>query len=108
MIDHFSGWPDAKFLQIPTTKKVIDFLRQFCAQYGVPIKIRTDPGTLYVSEVFTQFCRQSGIEDITSPIRDYRGNGKIERLIRTVNERLRANKQIILSKDKTGLSEIFY
>ena len=36
------------------------------------------------------------------------GNGKIERLIRTINERLRANKQIILTKDKSGRSEIKY
>ena len=70
--------------------------------------MRTDPGTVFVSEAFTMFCRQFGIEHITCPIRDHRGNGKIERLIRTINERLRANKQIILSKDKTGLSEILY
>ena len=63
---------------------------------------------MFVSEAFTQFCRQFGIEHITCPIRDHRGNGKIERLIRTIIERLRANKQIILSKDKTGLSEILY
>ena len=107
-IDQFSGWPDAKFLHSPTTKKVIEFLKQYCAQYGVPKKIRTDPGTAFVSEAFTMFCRQFGIEHITCPIRDHRGNGKIERLIRTINERLRANKQIILSKNKTGLSEILY
>ena len=41
-------------------------------------------------------------------MRDHRGNGKIERLIRTINERLRANKQIKLTKDKSGLSEILY
>ena len=32
----------------------------------------------------------------------------MEHLIRTYNERLRANKQTILSKDKTGLSELLY
>ena len=63
---------------------------------------------MFASEAFTQFCRQFGIEAITCPIRDHRGNGKIERLIRTINERLPADKQIILSKDKTGLSEILY
>ena len=39
---------------------------------------------------------------------DHKGNGKIERLIRTINERLRTNKQIIHTKDKSGLSEILY
>ena len=102
-VDHFSGWPDAKFLHSPTTKIVIEFFKQYCAQYGVPKKIRTGPDT-----VIKQFCKQFGIEQIMCPIRDHRGNGKIERLIRTINERLRANKQVILTKVKTGLSEILY
>ena len=107
-IDHFSGWPDAKFLRCPTTKKVIEFLKQFIAFYGVPKKIRTDPGTVFTSEQFARFCTQFGIEHITCPVRDHRGNGKIERLIRTINERLRTNKQIIVTKDQSGLSEILY
>ena len=87
---------------------VIEFLKQYCAQYGVPKKIRTDPGTVFVSEAFFQFCKQFVMEHITCPIRDHTGNGKIERLIRTINERLRPNRQVILSKDKSGLSEILY
>ena len=61
-----------------------------------------DPGTEFVSEAFTQFCEQFGIEHITCPIRDHRGNGKNEQLIRTINERLRINKQIISSMDESG------
>ena len=41
-------------------------------------------------------------------MRDHRGEGKIERLIRMINERLRTNKQIIVTKDQSGLSEILY
>ena len=41
-------------------------------------------------------------------IRDHRVNGKIERLVQTINERLRTNEPFILSKDKYGLSEILY
>ena len=107
-IDHFSWWPDAKFLRCPTTKKVIEFLKHYIAQFGVPKKIRTDPGTVFVSEEFARFCRQFGIEHIICPVRDHRGNGKIELLIRTINERLRTNKQIIVTKDQSGLSEILY
>ena len=55
-----------------------------------------------------QFCKQFGIEQQTCPVRDHRGNRKIERLFRTINERLTANKQIVLTKDKSGLSEIVY
>ena len=41
-------------------------------------------------------------------MRDHRGNGKIERLIRTINERLRTNQNIVVKKDNSGLSEILY
>ena len=107
-IDHFSAWSDAKFLRCPTTKKGIEFLKQYIALYGVPKKIRTNPGTVFTSEQFARFCTQFGIEHITCSVRDHRGNGKIERLIRTINERLRTNKQIIVTKDQSGLSEILY
>ena len=39
---------------------------------------------------------------------DNEGNGKVERLIRTINERLRTNKSIKLEKDHSGLSELLY
>ena len=107
-VDRFSGWPDAKFLHSPTTRKVIEFLKQYIAQYGVPKKIRTDPGTVFVSEAFEQFCENFGINHVICPIRDHRGIGKIERLIRTINDRLRTNKQIGLIKEKSGLSKILY
>ena len=38
-----------------TTKKVIEFLKHYIAQFGVPKKIRTDPGTVFVSEEFAGF-----------------------------------------------------
>ena len=60
-IDHFSSWPDARFLHRPTTKKVIEFLKQYVAQNGVPRNYKTDPGTLFVSEVFAYICRHFGI-----------------------------------------------
>ena len=107
-IDHFSGWPDAKCLHKPTTKKVLEFLKQYMAQYGVPKKLRTDPGIAFMSEAFKKFCNQFCIEHITQLVRDHKGNAKIERLIRTINERLRAKKQIKLTKDQSGLSEILY
>ena len=106
-IDHFSGWSDAKFSRCPTTKK-IEFSKQYIAQFGIPKEIRTHPGTVFVGEEFARFCRQFGIEHVTCPMCDHRGNDKIERLIRTIIERLRTNKQIKVTKDQSGLSEILY
>ena len=48
------------------------------------------------------------LKHITYPVRDHRGNGKTQRLSRTINERLGTNKNIILKKDQSGSSEILY
>ena len=63
---------------------------------------------MFVSEAFTQFCEQFGINHITCPVRDHRGNEKMERLIEMIHERLRTNQQTILSKNESGLSENLY
>ena len=42
------------------------------------------------------------------PIRDHCGNGKVERRNRTVNERLRTNRKIIVQRDTTGFSNILF
>ena len=107
-VDSKSGWPDAKFLSAPTTSNVIEFLTNCIVNNGIPRRIRTDPGTAFKSKKFQSFCRKYFIEHIICPIYDHRGNGKVERLIRTINERLRTNKTIVLDKENTGLSEQLY
>ena len=107
-IDHFSGWPEAKFLSKPTTDNVIEFLRNYISRHGIPKIIRTDPATIFRSRKFKEFCNKWLIKHIECPISDHRGNGKIERLIRTINERLRTNKEIVVKRDKSGLSEILF
>ena len=107
-IDNFSGWPDVKLLREPKTSHVLDFLRNYIALHGIPASIRTDPGTVFQSRRFKAFCANRFIRHITCPVSDHRGNGKVERLIRTINERLRLNKQVLLTRESSGLSEILY
>ena len=107
-VDSKSGWPDAKFLRAPTRTKVIEFLTKYIADNGIPRQIRTDPGTVFKSAKFQEFCHKYFIKHVICPVHDHRGNGKVERLIRTINERLRANQRIVLDKDSTGLSEMLY
>ena len=107
-VDSKTGWQDAKFLRAPTTRKVIEFLQKYIADNGIPKQIRKDPGTAFNSHKFKEFCENFFIKHVKCPVNDHKGNGKVERLIRTINERLRANKNIILEKNNTGLSEMLY
>ena len=69
---------------------------------------RTDPANIFRSKRFKEFCRKKDIENIECPINDHKGNGKIERLIRTINERLRINKEVVIKRDKSDFSEILF
>ena len=76
------------------------------ARHVIPQIMRTDPATIFKSKRFKEFCKRRLIQHVECPIKDHSGNGKLERLIRTINERLRTNKQIVLKRDNSGLSEI--
>ena len=96
------------FFRAPTTRKVIEFLQKYIADNGILKQIRTDPGTAFTSNEFRKSSEKYFIKHVKCPLNDHKGNGNVEQLIRTINERLRANKNIILEKDNTGLSELLY
>ena len=98
-IDHTTNWPDAQFMRRPTTDKGTDFLNKYIAEFGIPKRIRTDAATIF---------RIKNLNNIKCPVHDHRGNGKIERLIRTLNERLSADKTIFPNKGTTGLSSLLF
>ena len=54
------------------------------------------------------FGEQFNIEQIICPLQWHSENGKIECRFRTIDERLRTNKQIFLIHDKSGMSGSFY
>ena len=95
-IDSKTGWQDAKFLRAPTTRKVIGFLQRYIADNGIPKQIRTDSSTAFTSNEFRKFCEKYIIKHC--PVHDHKGNRKVGRLIRTINERIRANRYIIIEK----------
>ena len=98
----------SKNLPKSTTAVVIENLKSYIAKHGIPKTIQTDTATTFRSKRFEEFCGKRLIQHIECPIRHHRGNGKIERLIRTINERLRTNNKIIVSKDSSGISEILF
>ena len=88
----------------PHLDKVLEFLKKYIARHGIPQTKKTDLPTSFCSNKFAEFCTKRCIKHIECLIRDTEGNGKIERLIRTENKILRANKENLISKDNTELS----
>ena len=94
------------FVRRPTAETVINFLNVHIPQFGVPKRIRPDPEPKFRSEAFKHLCNEYFIKHIECPIRDHRGNRKIERLIRTLKERLSADKSIITARGNAGLARL--
>ena len=107
--DHYSSWPSAIFLRNTSTEGVLQFLKRYIADNGIPNTIRTDRGTSFTGQKFKTFCLNNLIEHKECPRADHKGNGKVERLIRTINERLKAEPSIIRErKNKAGLDELIH
>ena len=107
-IDHKTNSPSAKFTSRPSAEKVFTFLNEYIAQYGIPKRIRTDPATIFRGETFKQFRKKFFIKHIECPIRDHRGNEKIERLIRTMNERTLAEQFNINQKGNAEITSFLF
>ena len=54
-LDNKSSYPDAKFLYELTSTEVLEYLRNNRALFGVPRRVRTDPGSWFRSESLYQF-----------------------------------------------------
>ena len=55
---------------------------------------------------FSEFRKELGIRHVVCPVYDHRGNGKVERLVRTINERLRANPEVLTEKQNKSFYEL--
>ena len=107
-VNHFSGLPEAKLSGKLTTERVIEFLKNYIARHGISRAKITDPVNIFGSKRNKKFCLKRLLKLIECSVRDHRGNGKIERLMRTINERLPTNEQIVMRRDNSGLLEILF
>ena len=103
-IAQFSAYPTLKLVKNIAMKEVADFLRKYISDNGTPQKLRTDQSTVFMGNEFRQFRKELGMRHVVCPIYDHRGNGKVERLVRTINERLRANSEVLTEKQ----NKLFY
>ena len=87
-VDPFSKFPSAQITSSTSAKSIINFLTKYIALHGIPRTIRTDQGSGFISKETRKFCQEQNINVIFSPVGDHRVTGLVERLIRTIKERL--------------------
>lgn len=60
-------------------------VEKICAVYGSPLRLLSDRGPSFESEIFQQMCKMLGVEKIRTTSSEPRTNGLIERYHRTMN-----------------------
>ena len=96
------------FLHQPTNYKVFSLYKRIYFFFGVPKRIRTDPGSPSSSKSSSQFCRERFFDHIEYAIDGHQEKRKIERCSHFLTERLRGNKGIVHKRYNTGLPETFF
>ena len=91
MTDHFTCWCDAIPLpdgRAATVTRALD--ERVFAYFGIPVRINSDQGKQFQSELFQTCCNLWGCEKTeTTPYRP-QGNSVVERLNRMLGNSLRA------------------
>lgn len=91
MIDRFSCWPEAIPLRDMTAETVAEaFYAHWIARFGPPIKIITDQGRQFESQLYQALAAVMGIEKARSSPYHPQTNGKLERWHRTLKAALKA------------------
>ena len=98
-VDRFSKFPSAQITSSKSAKSIINFLSKYIALHGIPRTIKTDQGSGFISKKVGTFCYEHNIKVIFSPVGDHRATGLVERLIRTIKERL-----LVMAQERPKLS----
>ena len=83
-IDHFTKYAVARPVPNATANQVIRFLQQYHSTCGPFEQLLSDPGTQFTSTEFQEYVQQTGFTHDSSGIRHFKGNGCVERLVRTI------------------------
>lgn len=89
VIDLYSRFPEVFVLKRGSSEEIISCLRTLFARYGFCKYLKSDNGSVFVSEEFKQFLSICGVKHLLSPLYYPQGNGCIERFHSTLKSRLK-------------------
>jgi len=64
-------------------------MKEIFTRLGYPKKLKTDNGRQHVSAEFKEYCKQCGIDQVTSPPYWPQANGEVENMNRSLVKRLK-------------------
>ncbi|XP_055924624.1 protein NYNRIN-like [Argiope bruennichi] len=91
MIDRFTRWPEAVPIPDMTAQTVAqNFFKHWIARFGCPVRITTDQGRQFESDLFRALSQLLGIKRIRSSPYHPQANGLIEEFHRPLKAALKA------------------
>ena len=78
IVDYYSRFLEIAVLKTVTSEKIISVLNSIFSRFGYPCMLKTDNGSVFVSQKFKNYLNCNGIEHVTSPPLWPQANGAIE------------------------------
>lgn len=117
-IDRSTLWTEAiPILDISAENVARVFYRNWVARYGVPLRITSDRGPQFRSQLFNELCKLLGTDHISTTSYHPQANGKVERFHRTLKNSLKCQNKTwteslpsillglkVAPKDESGIS----
>uniref|UniRef100_A0A915DR15 RNA-directed DNA polymerase n=1 Tax=Ditylenchus dipsaci TaxID=166011 RepID=A0A915DR15_9BILA len=88
VVDSYSKYPEVFPMQSTSADAVISKLKSLFVRHGLPETLVSDNGTQFSSNVFRQFCKSNGVEQLFSPAYHPQSNGQAERFVATFKNAL--------------------
>lgn len=92
VVDAHSKWIDVYPTNTATSQVTIEKLRQCFSTHGLPQMLVSDNGTCFKSQEFELFCKQNGIQHVTSAPFHPASNGLGERAVQILKQGLKKVK----------------
>jgi transposase InsO family protein len=89
-IDSFTRWPEA--IPVPNKKAttIIRFMKEYdFARHGIPNYLLSDEGSEFLNQLVAEVCELYGVTKVYSAAYHSRGHEMVERLNRTIEDRLK-------------------
>ena len=85
VVDRYTGWPCvAEWNRCPTSNDVIKAVSRMFADFGVPVRVRSDGGPQFKSAEWLEFLKKRGaVRSLSSPLNPM-GNGHAEAAVRAM------------------------
>ena len=96
--DRISGLIISEQIKNKSSKETVRAIKSFMWKLGVPMTLRSDNGSNYMSNEFAAFCREYGINHTTSSPYYHEGNGASEKSVDTLKRMMRKSKNKLIEE----------